>query len=137
MRESEAFYIIAERFLEGAKKLVDETYEVSGFLSYHAFESLGGALCTHLGRTYPKSHPKKLKVFVQISRRFDSKFAYGVANITLIFESLKLREKSLYPSNDNGHVQPPKDIIKKSHVKKLISKVNGIKKRVKKEVGIT
>ena len=52
-----AYIDIASRSLCAARSLArDGLYEISTFESYHAFESMGGALVSAFGRNYPRGH---------------------------------------------------------------------------------
>ncbi len=98
--------------------------EAIGFYSYHAFESLGGAVCHHHGRSYSnQSHRKKINQFVAASNSY--RFGLTVAYLAIVLSSV--RNECLYPQEGpDGSVILPEHAIPITHAKRLLSGVRGI-----------
>jgi len=96
MPQAEAFVRIAERSLDAANAILPAAIqEAAGFYAYHAFESLGGALCVHHGHQPPRTpHSSKIIAFQGFAN--EHPFAGDVATLAIIVESL--RNDLLYPS---------------------------------------
>jgi len=120
----EAYNDTAERFVDAANASIDQDLpESAGFLSYHAFESAGGALTTHLGMNYSKSHTAKLNQFRQAAMQLGN--GYNVALLAVKLGSA--RNKFLYPElRPDGSVVRPRDVITRTQAAKLRSRVRGI-----------
>lgn len=73
--------------------------EAVGFYAYHAFESMGGALCTSVGEDYSFSHTKKIHQFIAISNRRGLHNKIGV-EIVLVAGLLPDRNQCLYPQQN-------------------------------------
>jgi hypothetical protein len=120
----DAYNDTAERFVRAASASIDENLpESAGFLTYHAFESAGGALTTHLGMNYSTSHPAKLNQFRQAAIQLGN--GYNVALVAVKLGSL--RSKVLYPKLlPDGTVVRPRDVITRTQAAKLRGSVRGI-----------
>ena len=60
MDEKQAYFRVAERSIEASSELVIKNHqESSAFFSYHAFESLGGAVCSHVNVVYSMSQSSR------------------------------------------------------------------------------
>jgi hypothetical protein len=120
----DAYNDTAERFVQAANASISEDLpESAGFLTYHAFESAGGALTTHLGMNYSMSHPGKLNQFRQAAIQLGN--GYNVALIAVKLASL--RSKFLYPKRlPDGTVVRPRDVITRTQAARLRSRVRGI-----------
>jgi len=126
MNESKAYMRIAERSIKSAETLCDVIQESSAFCSYHAFESLGGALCRHLGFHYPKGHIKKLNQFVARASAVDNRFQKSVSLLNIVLVSLD-RNKLLYPAPlPDGSVDLPENRLRSSDASDLMKRVRGI-----------
>ena len=61
MSLKDVFLQVSERSSKAAQSSLDNNvHELAAFLTYHAFESVGGALCESYGITYPRPHRKKI-----------------------------------------------------------------------------
>ncbi len=130
MNESKAYMRIAERYIKSAETLCDVIQEGSAFCSYHAFESLGGALCRHLGRSYPKGHSAKLNQFVICASSVDRRFQKSVSFLHIVLVSLD-RNKLLYPVLlPDGSFDLPENRLKPSDARDLIKRVRGIMRKL-------
>jgi HEPN domain-containing protein len=85
---------LSSKFLEGAV-----------FHSYHALESLACAALSSAGHNPPRSHVKKLGMFVRL---FGHRFPQ-FANLAYTLEPL--RNKALYPSQAAGEWAPPQAAV--------------------------
>jgi len=133
MNEKEAYLKIAERTLDSSEKLINEgLQETSGFYTYHAFESLGGALCAHFNREYPQGHDKKINQFIATSSKVDNQFKRAVSEVATILQSFG-RNNFLYPDRQpNGSIQLPQDKLTKTDAQDMLRRVKGIRNRLKK-----
>lgn len=132
MREDEAYIEIAERFIEscdGHIKAGINIQEVIGFKTYHAFESVGGAYNAHYGHPVPWDHAKKINAFVSNSKHDPQVDNHNIAIIAMILASM--RNKYLYPEPIGAIYRNPKDQISLTDAKKMVSRVRGILKQVK------
>jgi len=135
MREDEAYMEIAERFILSCDKSIKcsiDVQEVIGFKAYHAFESLAGAYNSHHGYHVPTSHVKKINAFVSNSNRDTSVGGYNIAILAMVLSSM--RNKYLYPDLVCGIYKTPKDQLSMTDAKKIVSRVKGIMKNIKKNV---
>jgi HEPN domain-containing protein len=129
MDEKFAYVKVAERTLESAEALADNSLqETSAFCSYHAFESLGGAVCSHLGQRYPKGHNKKIGQFIVSSKRVG--IAYSVSVLAIVMQSLG-RNSLLYPNPlPNGDFEIPEQKLSITNARDLVRKVKGVKRKI-------
>lgn len=135
MKEDEAYLEIAERFIESCDGHIKNSLniqEVIGFKAYHAFECLGGAFNSHYGYNVPKGHAKKINAFVINSRKINQVNSHNVAMIGILVSSL--RNKYLYPETNGSDYKSPKDQLSLTDARKIVSKVKGVLRQVKKIV---
>lgn len=121
----DAFIRVANRFLDAARaSLAAGLREVSGFCSYHAFESIGGAVCAVRNRVYSqRSHRKKLNQFLSASNAFQ--FSHAVARVNILLASV--RNNCLYPEPlPNGTMRLPEHTITDADAQLLVNRVAGI-----------
>src|SRR5690606_15672624 len=122
MTEKEIYIEIAERFIQSCQGHLDNglnIQEVIGFKTYHAFESIGGAVNCHLGFNVPRVHEKKLTSFVTNYRNntFASVNPATLATLAILLNSM--RNKYLYPEKiPTGH-KSPKDQISLTQARQL------------------
>jgi len=131
MKLPEAYLAVAERSLKAAKVLLDESIQESAtFYSYHAFESMGGALCESQGvRYHPRGHPQKINLFTTVARKLG--IGKGVATVAIIVASM--RNGCLYPNlSSGGSFETPETRTSKSAARDILKRVKGIYKIVKK-----
>lgn len=119
-----AYNEVTQRYTTAASGAIDDDLaEAAGFLAYHAFESAGGALTTHLGDNYSKSHKGKLNQFTQHAMRLGA----GIAVAQLAIQLASTRNKFLYPEQrPDGRVVRPSDVITNTQATKLQKRVRGI-----------
>jgi hypothetical protein len=102
---------VAERAVQAGKAALKAgTHEKASFLAYHAFESSGGALGTHVGLDMGKtvSHAVKLSRFLQAART--AGFPRLVADLSIRLSSM--RNRFLYPEEQpDGTIKAPEDQI--------------------------
>ena len=124
MSLKDSYLEIAKRKLDASEACLNKgVQESAGFLTYHSFESAGGALCEANGKKYPRRHKGKLNQFVVIAKKLKKGHAVGHLTIQLI----ALREKFLYPEPlPNGYIREPKDVITLDDSMKLKKRVKGI-----------
>ncbi len=125
-----AYFEVAERALlaaDGAQN--NAVHEKASFMGYHAFESVGGAFCTKRGKSYPRDHAKKIRMFVQQTKR--EPYARHVVHLAIAYGSL--RNAVLYPSLLHGRVTEPKSVISNTQAKRLI----GVTKSLVGKIGPT
>jgi hypothetical protein len=84
---------IAERYATAADRSLPDIQEAGGFCAYHAFESIGGAWIRRCGHQVPRSHVRKLNLFVRLSSNMN--FGPDVATNAALLNSL--RNQMLYP----------------------------------------
>ena len=120
----EAYNDVAERYVSAAGASVDNDIpESAGFLTYHAFESAGGALTTHLGAVYSKRHKAKLNQFTQHANALGR----GLIVAQLAIELASSRNKFLYPEErPDGSIVRPRDVITRTQATTLTKRVRGI-----------
>ncbi len=133
MNAPDAFMEVAERSADAAVVANTNSFpEVGAFLAYHCFESIGGAWCTHLGRTTVQfgklKHVDKLTAFVKEAKGY----AFERQASALAIKVGSQRNDFLYPKSDGagGHVTP-KAVRKSSEVVKIIAEVRGLFRKVK------
>ncbi len=132
MNPKDAYLQIANRSLDAADASLNAgVQEAAGFNTYHAFESLGGAVCYVRGRHYPRSHIKKMNQFVAASSRFAFRFSVGHLVITLS----SLRNDCLYPKEQSdGSMEIPENVISSADARDLINRVRGILGRIIRQI---
>ena len=121
----EYFYLdVAYRYLQASQACIDRNVqEPAGFLTYHSFESAGGALCEANSVNYPRNHKRKLNQFVVIANRLGHGREVGNLPIRLI----SLRNQFLYPEVlSDGSIKAPKDVITLTQSQTLRKRVKGI-----------
>ena len=119
---------IADRALVAADRtLAAQVHENAAFFGYHAFESLGGALCHRNGKPYPFVHKKKIKVFVHEAKY--EKYAKHVAELAIAYGSL--RNALLYPIvRPGGCLQEPIHSITHAQATRLVGRTKSLAIRV-------
>ena len=129
---SSIYLDVAERSLVAAQATQDRGLsEKTCFLTYHAFESLGGAWAASAKVRYPLSHPKKLNMFVTLTRARP----YGRAVPYLAIALASLRNRSLYPqTKPGGAVVAPKDNISPAVAVTLLNRTGGLARAVAKDL---
>jgi len=130
MDEKSAYMRIAERSVIASKKLADDRkQESSAFFSYHAFESLGGALCAHLAMRYSLNHGAKINQFIAAAKR--TRCEHGVARVAIIIGSVE-RNKCLYPSVEGpGAYSLPESRLTSTDAKDLCRRVSGLVSKIR------
>ena len=118
---------IAHRSLTASDSLLqDHIQEHAAFMTYHAFESTGCALCDSLNLPVGKlvHHSTKIKLFNEAARRVGKN--YSVALLTV--EIKNLRNEVLYPlvNNQNQPIRTPEQAITLIQARKLKGRVQGI-----------
>jgi len=133
MNEKDAYVQITDRTLDSSETLADKSLqETSGFYTYHAFESMGGALCSHFNRTYPRAHDSKINQFIAVSAQVDQNLRHSVSKVATILDSCG-RNNFLYPNpRPDGNFDLPQDKLTKTDAKDMLKRVKGILKRIKK-----
>lgn len=124
----DAYRSISERSVDTAEALIEkEIFENAIFHSYHAFESIGGALCHSQGLHFPRKHISKTNQFqVAANRR---RIGRGVGALAIAISSL--RSESLYPyQNPDGSIESPERRFNKTTAKDLLKRVKGVKRKV-------
>lgn len=125
-----AYLSVAERSVQAADSLIGNNIQESAtFYSYHAFESMGGALCEKNGERYhPKSHPAKINLFKTVAHRC----GIGVSVATVAIIAASIRNGCLYPNETAiGDFDTPDSRISISDAKDLLRRVKGVLKTVK------
>lgn len=127
MPQPQQYQRIAERY-ENAADLTDEDIpEASGFCSYHAFESIGGAWIRRNGRPVPLSHQKKINVFISLAR--NEAFEYPAATLAIMLDAM--RNTMLYPiENGNGGHDLPETRLSAREAANLLRRVRGVIRQV-------
>jgi hypothetical protein len=124
-----AYLRISERALAAADAAIAHTVqEKAGFLAYHAFESMGGAMCASRGVAYhPANHRQKLQRFVTAVRQ--ERFALAAAQ--LASEVASLRNAFLYPRIlQTGSIGMPEQVITTAQATRLVGRVRTLGGRV-------
>jgi len=129
MTEKEIYIEIAERFIQCCADQITNSIdyqETIGFKAYHAFESIGGAFNSHLGRTVPGKHNAKINSFVNNYRHnaFSTINPLTIAKMAIALNSM--RNKYLYPYPTPIGLKAPKDQITLAQARQLTSRINGI-----------
>ena len=124
LKPRDAYLVVCDRSLAAAKASSDAAiHENTCFLSYHAFESLGGAMAASRAAAYSKSHQKKITQFVQLSKTTPHR--YAVAKLAIALASL--RNLSLYPlEQPDGSARVPSDAISSTAARQLMKRVQGL-----------
>lgn len=123
---------IANRSILAAEAIASvNLQEAISFFAYHAFESMGGALCEHLNVTYPKSHDKKINQFVAVSGKTNHQ--KSVKRVAERLESL--RNVLLYPQelSDGAYLRPSQQITL-DQAKDLLKRVKGVYRMLEKYI---
>jgi hypothetical protein len=113
---------IAERYLQAAQLVSAQVWEVSGFASYHAFESIGAAWIRHRGRRVPRTHPRKLTAFLSNAPPAHKR---GIAVLIQLLNGL--RNQVLYPvPNGVGGYDNPENVFPAANAHQLCQRVLGV-----------
>lgn len=125
------FHRVALRSLDACEGVLNvQIQEKAAFLAYHAFESAGCALASHMGLPVSKrvSHPKKIQHFISAAKQLHNERAVAALAITLS----SLRNSFLYPIQNQatGSVEMPETKISLTEAKALKRRVAGIVKWV-------
>ena len=128
----DAYLEVCDRSLEAADASSSAgVHEKACFLTYHAFESVGGALAASKGVKYPNSHQRKINQFVRLAKA--TPHAHAIAGLAIALSSL--RNLALYPREQpDGSAAPPSSAISKSIASKLLKQVRGLVPRVRRYV---
>jgi hypothetical protein len=122
---------IAERATLAANAALSAgAQEKAGFLAYHAFESSGGALGTHLGYSMGKavSHNLKLKRFQEAAKKVGLSKRVALLAVRLG----GMRNLFLYPHVlPDGSIIAPEDQITAAKAKELVKEVVNLVNLVK------
>jgi len=129
---SSTYLDIVERSLVAAQATQDRGLsEKTCFLTYHAFESLGGAWAASAKVRYPQSHSKKLNTFMSLTRA--RPYGRTVAYLAIALGSL--RNRSLYPQTEpGGAVVAPKDNISPTVAVTLLKRTGGLARAVENDI---
>ena len=132
MTVAKGYVEVAERALLASNAALQKSiHEKAAFLSYHAFESIGGAFCAHRGVTYPRGHSNKIGRFVTESKK--EKFSGLVGYLAITYGSL--RNALLYPALvPGGSVILPKSVLSASQADRLIGQTDSLVKKIKPNV---
>lgn len=132
MSEAKAYVEVAERSLSASEGALSKNiHEKATFLGYHAFESIGGAFCTHRGVAYPRGHGGKITKFVHESRH--ERYAQQVAQLAIAYGSL--RNAVLYPAvTASGLVTEPKNVISDAQARRLLGRTETLVQKIKPSV---
>jgi len=126
MPQAAAYLRVAERSLQSANAILPVAIqEIAGFLAYHAFESLGGALCVHHGKKPPKvPHLAKIQMFQGFANGHP--FGPDVARVAILVQSI--RNDLLYPSRvtSGGLAEAPDEIYTLADATDLINEVTNV-----------
>jgi hypothetical protein len=124
----EAYLDVVDRSLAAADILLAQGHhESAAFYAYHAFESLGAALCASRGVAYPKnSHVKKINVFRATASTVNHPIAYNVNMVAVLVASV--RNECLYPKDygGSGSYDCPRVHITGPQAGDLIRRVKGV-----------
>jgi hypothetical protein len=125
------FIRVAERATDaGAAALAAGTHEKASFLAYHAFESAGAALGTHVGLDMGKTvtHPTKIKRFQHAAKLV----GMGKPVALLAVRLAPMRNRFLYPEElPDGSIVSPEDQITPVKAGDLLKEVRHMVKQVK------
>jgi hypothetical protein len=121
---------VAERSLDAADSaLASKIHEKAAFLSYHAFESCGSALGSHIGLDMGKtvSHATKLKRFNHSAK----KVGLGKEVALLSIRLGSMRNRLLYPEIlPDGSIVTPEQQITRAKAAQLAKEVKSMVKKV-------
>ncbi len=122
---------IAERAVEAGQAALNAgMHEKAGFLAYHAFESSGSALGTHVGLDMGRTvaHAAKLIRFRHAARTVG--LSRVVADLSIRLASM--RNRFLYPEVQlDRTIKAPEDQITPAKAAKLLREVKYVVGRVK------
>lgn len=129
MTEKEIYIEIAQRYIQCCQQQLTHNinYQESiGFNTYHAFESIAGAVNCHLGHPILGSHAKKLNSLIINYRnnRFASINPKTLATLAIVLSSM--RNKFLYPHKSLVGMIAPSEQISITQARQLTSQINGI-----------
>ena len=129
MNLTQAYERTAERYLGAASMTLQAgRHEVAIFTSYHAFESIGGALSASHGQHYPRSHSRKLNQFTKLCAAHG--FGPPLAHLAILLSSL--RNLSLYPVDGTPAGSTSPDLhLSPGQAKSLYKRVQGLVQAVK------
>jgi HEPN domain-containing protein len=106
--------------------------EATGFHAYHAFESMGGALCTSVGEDYSMGHAHKINQFTGVANRRGLRNKIGTGVLEVAMSLTAFRNQLLYPQLMEGKVILPEEVISQKEAETLLKRVRGICKKVEK-----
>lgn len=109
-------------------------HEAAGFYAYHAFESMGGALCTSVGENYSMDHTHKINQFVGVAKRgvLRDRIGRGVSEVAALI--MGIRNQLLYPRQVDDEVTLPTQVLSQEEARGLLKRVKGICKKVEEYV---
>lgn len=114
---------IASRYIQAAGLTVASIPEAGAFATYHAFESIACAWIRSRNRPVPKSHARKLELFLALSR--GRSFFRGA--VALEIEISAQRNQMLYPvSKGAGVFGLPEDFMTAAKARDLHRRVTGL-----------
>lgn len=125
MNSKDGFVRVAIRYLSASQAaLAANIREASAFCAYHAFESVGGAVCSVRNRKYSvRSHRKKMNQFQAASNAFP--FSHAVARVVVLVASV--RNEALYPELlPDGSVTLPESTFSQTEAATLLHRVRGV-----------
>jgi len=125
------FIRVAERATDaGDAALAAGTHEKASFLAYHAFESSGSALGSHMGLDMGRSvtHPTKIKRFQHAAKQV----GLGKSVALLAVRLAPMRNRFLYPEElPDGTIVSPEDQITSAKAAQLLKEVKHMVQAVK------
>jgi HEPN domain-containing protein len=134
MRLQDAYIETASRSIEIAEILADAGYQEGvAFYAYHAFESLGGALCDSYGELYPSGHTGKINTFMAVAHR--CRIDISVGQVAMRVNSV--RNQCLYPTEQipDEAYQTPNQLIQPTDARDMLRRVKGIYRLIRRTIG--
>jgi hypothetical protein len=123
-----AYIDITKRSLCAADATLNANIQESvGFHSYHAFESIGGALCSFKMIKYSKNHARKINQLVASSRTINIQQRTKIMIATLAIQLSSIRNECLYPKEfPGGTIRLPQQFVTLNQAMRILRQVKYI-----------
>jgi len=131
-----AYIDITKRSLCAADATLNANIQESvGFHSYHAFESIGGALCSFRMIRYSRNHVTKMNQFVASSRTINISQRNKNMIAALAIQLSSIRNECLYPKEfPGGTIRLPQHLVTLNQAVNILRRVKYITNLIQRHI---